>query len=430
MICRISFSLFTFMVLAMPALHAAEGLAGKGAAEKAAPHSYFPPPDSSGGWRTATNAVQINEFAGMDLSKLQQTWEFTQRCTQNGGLLVVRNGWLVFEKYFGRASRNANPDMASTGKAFTSIACGIMLNEFHDRIPEGLDTKVFTKTFLPEAFLSDGRLDDPRRADITLGQLLCMTGGYTGEGGSPTAVVMGRAFPLKAVPGQSIRDLDASSLRCAMWTNAGAGYSYSSPEPHIASMVLRRVTGMELQDYISEKLGKPMGWGSWGYCLHRDGFTMPHANGAGSIALHATDALRFGYCLAHGGKWNGAQLVPEDYIGLCNQMSKHNPHCPYTLMFEQNADGHVAGAPRDAYWKSGAGGFALIIVPSLDLVIYKLGGNNGQYDPALTGLPQPEINQERDDWKPIPRTPFHEGSMGGDDGIRRVLEMVCAAVKD
>src|SRR5690349_9810950 len=152
---------------------------------------YFPPPDNAGGWRTATNAAQVREFAGMDLPRLEQAWEFTQRCTQNGGLLVVRRGYLVFESYFGRASRNANPDMASTGKAYTSVACGIMLQEFHDKIPDGLDTKVFMEQFLPEAF----PLDEPRRADITLGQLLCMTGGYNGEGQAPTAVVMGQAFP-------------------------------------------------------------------------------------------------------------------------------------------------------------------------------------------------------------------------------------------
>ena len=387
---------------------------------------YFPPPDAQGGWRTADTAEKARSLAGMDLPKLNQAWDFTQRCTQNGGLLVVHKGYLVFEKYFGRAGRTVNPDMASTGKAYTSIACGIMLKEFHDKIPEGLDTKVFTETYLPEAF----PLDDPRRAEITLGHLLCMSGGYTGEGGAPTAVVMGRSFSLKAVAGQNIRNLDASSLHTAMWTNAGAGYSYSSPEPHIASMVLRRVTGMELDAYIGERLGKPMGWGAWAYCLHRGDFVMPHANGAGSIAVHATDALRFGYCLAHGGKWAGRQLVPVDYLEQCHQMSKFNPHCPYSLMFEHNSDGHVAGAPRDAFWKSGAGGFALLVVPSLDLVIYKMGGNNGQYEPSLTGLPQPaEVDHSRDDWKPIPRTPFHEGSMGGDDGIRRVLEMVCASVE-
>jgi CubicO group peptidase (beta-lactamase class C family) len=392
----------------------------------AKPPDYFPPPDSRGGWRTLKDAASIRKRAGMDLARLDQAYEFTQRCSQNGGLLVVRHGYLVYEKYYGRAHRNANPDMASTGKAYTSIACGIMLQEFREKIPEGLDQKVFTERYLPEAF----PLDDPRKAGITLGQLLCMSAGYHGEGGSP-GMVKGQVVPLQPVPGQDIRDLDRSSLRTPLWTDPGGGYSYSSPAPHIASIVLRRVTGMELQDYIDARLAKPMGWGPWAYCLHRGDYTMPHANGAGSIAVHATDALRFGYCLLHQGRWGNRQLVPADYVAKCNQPSPYNPHSPFSLQFENNADGHVAGAPRDAYYKSGAGGFGIFVVPSLDLVIYKLGGNNGQYDPALTGLPQPfEYDGSRDNWKPIPRTPFHEGSMGGDDGLRRVLEMVSAAVKE
>jgi CubicO group peptidase (beta-lactamase class C family) len=337
----------------------------------------------------------------------------------------VRHGYLFFERYFGRAARDANPDMASTGKAFTSIACGIMLKEFHDKIPDGLETKVFTEAFLPEAL----PLDDPRKAEIKLGQLLCMTAGYNGEGGSPTGIVNGKAEQLKPVPGQNIRNLDESSIRCALWTDPGAGYSYSSPSPHVASIVLRHVTGMELQDYIRDRLAKPMGWGAWGYCLHRGNYDMPHANGAGSIALHATDALRFGYCLLHDGRWKDEQLVPADYIKLCHTPSPYNPHCPFSLQFEHNADGHVAGAPRDAFYKSGAGGFGIFVVPSLDVVIYKLGGNNGQYDPALTGISLTfEPDTSRDNWKPILRTPFNEGSLGGDDGLRRVLEMVSAAV--
>jgi CubicO group peptidase (beta-lactamase class C family) len=385
---------------------------------------YFPPPDSEGGWRTAGAADEVRDKTGMDLAKLDQAFDFTSRCSQNGGLLVVRHGWLVYEKYFGRAHRNANPDMASTGKAYTSIACGIMLKEFHDKIPDGLDTKVFTEKYLPEAF----PLDDERKKEIVLGQLLCMTAGYHGEGTAP-GLVMGHVVPLTPVPGQNIRDLDVSSIRTVLWTNAGAGYSYSSPAPHIASIVLRHVTGMELRDYINERLAKPMGWGAWDYCLHRGDFAMPHANGAGSIAVHATDALRFGYCLLKNGKWNDKQLVPPEYIALCNKPSKYNPHTPFSLMFEHNADGHVAGAPRDAFYKSGAGGFGIFIVPSLDLVIYKLGGNNGQYAPELTGIPQPfDYDGSRDNWKPSPRTPFNEGSMGGDDGLRRVLEMVAASI--
>ncbi len=391
-----------------------------------AAQDYYPPPDRAGGWRTVKDAAQARDLAGIDLAKLDQAWEQTQRCTQNAGLIVVRKGYLVYEKYAGRAFRNANPDMASCGKAFTSIACGIMLHEKKDAIPDGLDTKVFTEKYLPEAF----PLDDPRRAEITLGQLLCMSAGYHGEGKAP-GIRNGEVVPLTPVPGQDIRDLDKSSLRTVLWCKPGDGYSYSSPAPHIASMVLRRVTGMELQDYIAERLGKPMGWGAWGYCLHRGDVTMPHANGAGSIALHATDVMRFCYCLLRGGRWGEKQLVPKEYMELVGKPSTFNPHCMFSLQFEVNADGHVAGAPKDAYWKTGAGGFCLYIVPSLDLAIYKMGGSDGQYKEELTGIPQDfKYDGSRDGWKPIPRTPFHDGTLGGDDGIRRIMEMVCAAVRD
>jgi CubicO group peptidase (beta-lactamase class C family) len=387
---------------------------------------YFPPPDSEGGWRTLTDPTHIRRKAGMDAQRLERAFEFTQRCSKNGGLLVVRHGYLVFERYFGKAHRNSNPDMASTGKAYTSIACGILLAEHKEAFPDGLAQKVFDPRYLPEAF----PLDDARKTEITLGHLLCMTAGYHGEGRSP-GIVHGREVPLTPVPGQDIRDLDQSSLRTVLWTNAGAGYSYSSPAPHIASMVLRRVSGMDLKDYIQEHLAKPMHWGAWDYCLHRGDVTMPHANGAGSIAVHATDALRFAYCLLYRGRWGDRQLVPESYVALCNTPSPFNPHTPFSLMFEHNADGHVAGAPKDAFYKSGAGGFGLFVVPSLDVVIYKLGGNDGQYDPKLTGLPQPSNDDHsRDNWTPISRTSFNEGSMGGDDGLRRVLEMVSAAVMD
>ena len=389
------------------------------------PQGYFPLPDSAGGWRTSLDAASLRRDAGVDLTRLEQAWDFTQRCSQNEGLVVVRRGYLVLEKYAGRAQRNVNPDMASTGKAFTSVACGVMLREFHDRIPDGLDQKVFTEKYLPEAF----PLDDPRKADITLGQLLCMSAGFHGEGGSP-GMVNGQVVGLTLVPGQDIHNLDQSSLRTPLWTAPGAGYSYSSPAPHIASIVLRHVTGMELREYIDTRLAKPMGWGPWDYGLHRGDYVMPHANGAGSTALHATDAVRFAYCLLRGGRWGDKQVVPAEYVALLNKPLPYNPHTPFSLMFENNSDGHIPGAPRDAYFKSGAGGFCLYVVPSLDLVLYKMGGSNGQYDPTLTTIPQPAADTSRDNWKPLPRTPFSDGSMGGEDGLRRVLEMVCASVVD
>ena len=276
----------------------------------AAAEARFPPPDAAGGWPQTSGAAETRAAAGLDIERLEQAFEYCRRSTPHGGLAVVRHGKLAFEQYFGRAHRDSNPDMASTGKAFCSEACGIMLEEFKDRLPQGLATKVFTEEYLPsEAF----PLDDHRKAEISLGQLLCMTAGMHGEGTAP-GVVHGKVHPLKAVMSstfqpaidakfgfkrggnlQDISQLDMSSITAPLWIEPGGGYSYSSPSPHVASIVLRRVTGLDLKDYIGQRLAEPMGWGPWDYC-HR--WDVP-SNGAGSIALHATDALRFGYCLLH-----------------------------------------------------------------------------------------------------------------------------------
>jgi CubicO group peptidase (beta-lactamase class C family) len=386
---------------------------------------YFPPPDNAGGWRGLTDAAKVRKLGGMDLGRLAQAFEFAKETSQHGGLVVVRHGYLVYEKYFGKGNREAHPDMASIGKAFTSISCGIMLQEKHDQIPEGLETKVFTERYLPEAF----PLSDPLKADIKLGQLLTMTSGMHGDGGNP-GMVRGEDRPLEPVPRPAApEDQDTSALRSAMWTRPGEGYSYASGSPHVASIVLRRLTGMEMQQYIDEKLAKPMGFGPWGYALHRNGSTLPHTPGGGGIALRATDAIRFTYLLLHKGRWANRQLVPAEYVAMCGSPSPYNPHSPMSLMFETNADGHVFGAPRDAFFKSGAGGSAIYVVPSLDLVVYKMSSSDAQLDPQLTGLPVTyQMGHSRDNWKAGLHDQFHDGPVGGDDGVRRLLEMVVASV--
>jgi CubicO group peptidase (beta-lactamase class C family) len=386
---------------------------------------YFPPPDSEGGWRTLTTAAQVRGTAGMDLDRLDAAFAFAQESSQNGGLLVVRHGYLVYEKYFGKGNREAHPDMASIGKAFTSISCGIMLNEKRSQIPEGLDQKVFTEVYLLGAF----PLSDPSKAEIKLGNLLTMTAGMHGDGANP-GMVHGRDMKLELLPSATEpSDQDLSALRVPLWTKPGEGYSYSSQSPHVASIVLRHLTGMELQDYINLKLAKPMGFGSWGYAIHRNGVTLPHTPGGGGIALRSTDAVRFAYLLLRQGRWGNQNLVPADYVALCGRPSPYNPHSPFSLMFEVNADGHVFGAPRDAFFKSGAGGSGIYVVPSLDMVIYKMSGSDAQFNPELTGLPQTyKEDRSRESWQPLPHDQFHDGPIGGDDGVRRLLEMVSAAV--
>lgn len=66
---------------------------------------------------------------------------------------------------------------------------------------------------------------------------------------------------------------------------------------------------------------------------------------------------------------------------------------------------------------------------SLDLAVYKMPSSDAQLNPALTGLAVTyEVDHSRDNWKPGPHDQFHDGLVGGDEGVRRLLEMVVAAV--
>ncbi len=383
---------------------------------------YFPPPDAKGGWRTPPAGVNL---AGVNKAKLDEAFAYTQTTSPHGGLLVVHKGQLVYERYFGRGNREAFPELASVGKAFTSLATGIMLKEYAAKFPNGLDQKVFTPDYLPaEAF----PLDDPRKKEITLGHLLSMSAGLRGT--NPVYVKgVRQTWENPTEDNGPWSTTDAFALRQTLWCAPGECYSYSTATSHYPAMIVRKITGMEMEDYLRSRLTKPLGFGDWGYAMYRPKLKsgidsngrMLHTPGGGSIAVRSTDMLRFGYLMLHEGKWAGKQIVPADFARMCGRMVKYNPHFTHSFNFNMNEDAHIAGVPKDAFWKGGSGGYAIYIVPSLDLVIYKMGGNENQYDPALTRLPvRYKYDGSRDGWKPA-------GPVG--DATSRTLQMVVAAIQ-
>ena len=384
---------------------------------------YFPPADRDGGWRTLNDPAQIRQVAGVDPGKLDAAFQYAQRSTKNGGLLVVRKGWLVYEKYFGLAHHEATANTASCGKSFTSIAMGILMGEHPEWFPDGLDQKVFTPKYLPAVAFP---LSDPRKAQIKLGQLLTMTAGIRGNN---PGLVEGREVLLdpagpdgrlamsdEMAAGKAQGELNTITL----WCEPGGGYSYATSSPHLVSMILRHLTGRELEDYVREKLAGPLGWGRWGWG-YRDA-ELQHTPGGGGIAPRPTDMLRFAYLLLHEGRWGNRQLIPAGYVRQAGRPSPYNPHSDYSLQFHTNGGGQVAGVPRDAFWKPGSGGHCFYVVPSLDLVVFKMGGRDEQYDPKNTGVePAVEMprHESRDGWK---------STVGEDDASLGTLQMVVEAI--
>lgn len=378
---------------------------------------YFPPPDSSGGWRTLKNPDEIRAKTGIDVQALDKVFQYIQGSSRNGGLSAVRHGWLVYERYFGRANRDSTPNEASTGKSFTGVAMGILLHERPDLFPDGLDQKIYTPRYPPaEAFPPN----DPRKREIKLGQLLSMTAGLRGNSpgyvhGKPVTI-----SPQGADGWQSA--VDANAYVEDLWCNPGEGFSWASVSAHLVSIIIRHVTGMELQDYVQSRLAEPLGWGRWSYA-YRNHPGRNHTSGSGGIALRSTDMLRWGYLLLHDGRWGNRQIVPAEYVREATRRSAYNPHYSGAGMFFQlNSAAETIAAPPDGFWMRGSGGFQISVVPSLDLVVWKMGGRDDQYDPKNTGLPELHpYTKTRPAWK---------SSLDGDTAGRHSLEMIVAAIED
>lgn len=413
--------------MALAAMMGGTAAGGEAGVSKRKSAGYFPPSDEKGGWRTLTGEAKIRKATGIDTAKLDQAFEYIQQTSQHGGLLVVRHGHLVYERYFGRGHREALPELASCGKAFTTVAVGMMLKEKPQLFPQGLDQKIFKPEYLPaEAF----PLNDPRKAEISLGQALAMSAGIRGT--NPVYVKgVRQTWENPTEDNGPYSTTDGFALKQTLWCAPGDCYSYSTASSHIPAIIVRKVMGMEMEAYMRARLTTPLGFGTWGYAMYRPKLKggidaegrMLHTPGGGSIAVRSTDMLRFGYLMLNEGKWGKEQIIEAEFARMCGRMVKYNPHYTHSFNFNMNEDGHLKGAPRDAFWKGGSGGYAIYVVPSLDLVVYKMGGTEGQYDPALTRLPvrYQYDGSSRAAWKP------GDPKVVG-DATGRTLEMVVGAI--
>ena len=267
-----------------------------------------------------------------------------------------------------------------------------------------MDEKVYNEKYLPAEYFP---VDDPRKSEITLGQLLSMSAGIRGT--NPVYVKgVRQTWEKPTIDNGPWSTTDDFAMRQSLWCAPGECYSYATSSSHLPAMIVRKLTGMEMEEYMRLRLTGPLGFGTWGYAMYRpklksgidsDG-RMLHTPGGGSIAVRSTDVLRFAYLMLHEGRWGKQQIVPSEFAKMCGRMVKYNPHYSHSFNFNVNEDGHVTGVPNDAYWKGGAGGYAIYVVPSLDMVVYKMGGNEGQYDPALTRLPvKYSYDGSRANWK-------------------------------
>jgi CubicO group peptidase (beta-lactamase class C family) len=329
--------------------------------------SYFPVSERDGGWRWLDPADAAT--AGMDprrLAALARTHELLF-----GGfswaMAIVRHGYLVQEIASFNVLSTTRFDLWSGTKSFAATAWGLLLSGRLDVSPPTLDTAIYD--LIPEG----QPLTDPGKAHITVGQVLSMTGGFQGERGgalgTPTDVTAG---PFEHALGRAANRYGVRADRLA--AEPGTRWDYSDVGYCHLTLAFANVTGREIADVMQQHVFTKIGIEKAAWDVQGGGgYLGPHTNPHTGLHLSARELARFGYLALHGGEWAGEQVIPADWQAIATRPSQEL-NGSYGYGWWTNAhDTYVPGAPTDLIAIAGFAGNRCYIIPSLDLVIARVG---------------------------------------------------------
>jgi CubicO group peptidase (beta-lactamase class C family) len=155
---------------------------------------------------------------------------------------------------------------------------------------------------------------------------------------------------------------------------------------HLA-LLFAHIAGQEMSDFLHERVLAPIGiehlsWNAQG----GSGFLGPHTNAHTGINVSARELARFGYLALHKGAWAGKPLIPEWWMEMATRSSQAlNPNYGFTW-WVNTAGTHWPALPRDAFALAGYRSNRCYIIPSLDLVVARVGSGPSTWDDqALIG---------------------------------------------
>jgi len=339
--------------------------------------TYYPQAESGGGWRTAVEAGAARDYAGIDLSKLDAARAWNARHSVPSAVAVVRHGYLAAEWYEQGASSATTFNVYSCTKSFTGTAFGLLFDDTRQGKLAG--TRTVELDSPAYAFIPEGHpLTDARKGRITLRHLLSMTSGIPGEsiGVFDTRTASG-VSPFTAALG--FAPLTAKTPLGQAWTDRlssepGSLWDYSDPAYVHLALAFRNITGEELGPYMQRRVFDPIGiegltWEPMGFDDGRVGaHTSPHTR----LYISAREMARFGYLMLRGGAWKRNPIVARWWLDLATKPSQtYNPQ--YGLTWWVNTEETWPGVPRDSFAAMGANCNACYVIPSLDLVVVRIG---------------------------------------------------------
>lgn len=203
-------------------------------------------------------------------------------------LMIVRNGKVVAEHWFGDHAANKPHVMFSVSKTFTATAVGFAVAEGKINVTD----KVIS--FFPDK-LPANISDNLKTLEIR--HLLMMSSGHDVE---PAGV-------LNDVP-----DMDWLEMFFAapFEHQPGTCFVYNSYATYVLSAIVQQVSGEKLIDYLSSRLFHPLDIVGATWESSPQGINI----GGWGLYVKTEDMAKLGLFILQKGNWNGQQLLPESWF--------------------------------------------------------------------------------------------------------------------
>lgn len=275
-------------------------------------------------------------------------------------VVVIHKGQLIAEKYAkGVTAYTPLPGWSMT-KSVTNLLIGLLINDGKLRLAQSAPVPLWYE-----------ETGDPR-GEITIDQLLRMSSGLAFD---EEYAIYGDVARMLSV------EADAAGFAASkpLIAEPGSVWSYSSGTSNILSGIIRRTIGgymQEYYDFTQKRLFLPLGIRTASLETDNNGTFI----GSSYMYASARDWARLGQFCLQDGRWLGERLLPEGWMAFSTTPTPNNPLNNYGAHFWLNADPEDNNQqrtwpdlPADTYSMNGFQGQRVIIIPSKQMVVVRLG---------------------------------------------------------
>ncbi len=298
-------------------------------------------------WPTEEWSISTPEEQGVDNKILSDAGKRINENYPNVySLLVVRHGYLIYEKYYqGMNKDSANP-IYSVTKSVMSALTGIALKE---KLIQNVDQNM--AGFFSEYF---AEVDNNQKKEITIKNILTMSGGLEAIDDNYSAYF-------------SSGDWLDYAIKRPLTDEPGTKFVYNTGLTHFLSGIITKTSKMKTIDFADQFLFSQIGMSIKKWDVDQKGY---YGGGSG-LYMKPVDMARFGYLYLRDGMWDGKQIIPKEWIvESTKRQIIVDPEMDYGYLFwVQTIKDKVHNKDYFAYSAIGSGGQKIVVIPELDMVV-------------------------------------------------------------